>query len=762
MIFSKNPTPVMSQISLFSGSSQSLVPVAGTAGALGQYTPAYRSAPAAQAPPMPENTVTVISVTDIVRYLRKRWKLGVMIGLPLAAITFSALGLGEKIYESESRLLLRIQDTNVFNFSEMSHAAISEVSAPMLVNNHRSELQARRYLEYLYTQIPEAERLTFIDPELHPKASWKDYLRFLSTPKPAADPRELFINKLALNTRVEPLKDSHVIRVQIRDHSPAMAAKLANYYVQDYISYVSEQELKVTKATSEFLEQKSGELRARLQQSEDTLSSYRKTESLVQDSELKDYSGEKVRLLTQALSDLEVKHSKSRQDLDTIRAAQQSGRDLLQVRLLGDNPDVSTNRKLLEAAQAELANLLVLRGRKHPVVLEKIQKIESIKASIKDNIQAVVAMTEQEEANTQRQTEDLKLQLEKSRNEVLAMGGKNIQQNLLRDQVAMDRELYQNILKRMNQNDLTGQFKDSGSLRVSDIATEPDAPVKPSKAIALLASMLIFGFCFTGVPIGWGFAEDYLKPAMLMPLESKTAPAKESSTALTVPSLNSDTTKTPVLARLPDVPTKTHVDLLAQFLGNGTGGAIVELQQMVASLEARASQHSGPRVALILSAESGEGKSLTASALAGALCMKGHSTLLMDCNPDAPSLHRWYPQARSHSASANDLDSLRYGTTNLFILPALDLPSHDLTELVSGYSSWIDKAQHQVDWVVIDGPSVLRGYADTIQLLNMATDIIFVHDASRISSAKAQGALQLLKPKLRQEICGVVLNRQSA
>ena len=718
----------------------------------------YIAPPTATAAAPSEVTVTLVSVSDLVRYFRKRWKLGALIGLPLAALAFAALGLGTKVYEAEARLLLRIQDTNVFNFTEMSHSGSSELSAPMLVNNHRAELQARRYLEYLYTKVPDDERAAFIDPVLHPAKGVADYLNFPSPPSPVPDTREIFIRKLALSTRVEPLKDSHLIRVQVRDSDPVRAAKMANHYVQEYIGYVAQQELNVTKAASEFLEKKGEELRKRLNDSEHTLSTYRQSESLVDNSDVRDFTGDKMRLLTQALGAAEVKLTTTRQNLEMIKQAKNAGRDLSQVKLVGDNSDVSAARKLLEAAQTELADLRVMLGAKHPRMQEKMQKVATLQTQLQQSQESALSIIAMEEANSLREVDDLKQQLDKSRAELLAQGGKNVQQNLLRDQVAIDRELYQKITLRMNQTELTGDFRDSGALRVADNAVAPLKPVSPNKPVALLASMMIFGLMFIGLPVGWGLAEDHLVPVLRESAVDRKIELQVdgvNSGALTIGDPNLS-----VLCNVPLIEAATPPDLLAALLKD-TAGTGAMFCQLCHKLESGKPVAGGTRIVVVLSAERAEGKTMLATALAGSLCMSGKKVFLMDCNSEAPAVHQWLYQAQQHSSSANYLEALRYGGSNLYVLPAHDLPSHDASELVSGYTAWIGRAQDQVDWIVIDGPSVLRSYADALPLIALASDVVFVHDQKRTSAAKLNAALNLMRPRMDEDkLRGVVMNRE--
>ncbi len=402
------------------------------------------------------SAATQVSVVDLIGYLGKHWKLGALIALPLAVATFAFLGMGKKVYEAEARLRLNIQDGNTF-FQDAPHQSVTDVGAPMLVNNHRSELKARSYLDYLYTHIDAADREALI-AEYTPKPGSLDKIKGMVGMAEAPrkiEPQNLFADQLSLNTRVEPLKDSHILRIQVRDEDPERAARIANHYVDDYISYSTEQEQISTKLISEFLAKKSTELRARLSESEKKLSDYKESHGLVTDAESRDIASEKVRLLTQALADAAVKHSKAKHDMDSVRLAQKNGTDLLSVKLIGDVPDISATRKLLEAAQNKLSNMSVLLGPKHPKVLESNREIATLQGQLDANIAGTVAMIQQEENNSQFQIDDVKKQLDSAKSEVLADGGKNAQINVLKDQVAADRELYNRVELRRSQTELT-------------------------------------------------------------------------------------------------------------------------------------------------------------------------------------------------------------------------------------------------------------------------------------------------------------------
>ncbi len=728
--------------------------------------------------------VAVISVSDIVRYFRRRWKEAALIALPLAALAFAALGFGKKIYEAEGRLLLRIQDTNVFSFPEMAQNQVTELSAPMLINNHRSELKARSYLDYLWEQLPEKDRMAFIAEDLAVNGvkSWSRALRErvgMAPPLKPATAKDLFCGKLDKAVRVDPLKDSHVLRVQVRHTDPKMAAVFANHYVESYIHYVSEQELGVTRTASHYLEQKSAELQKRLSESEKLLASNRQADNLMQDSEVKDMYGEKVRLLMTALSDSEVKLTRTKHDLETIKNAQASGRDLLEMKAVAENSDVSAIRKQLDLKLAERAPLTADCGPRHPKMRALNEAIENLQNTLKHNMSDVVAMLTAEADNGERQVADFQKQLEEARTKVFSFSGKTAQQNLLRDQVAMDRDLYQKIMLRMNQAELTGEFKENGMLRIADIAVPPPVPSSPSIALAGVASMMVFALVFLGVPVGWGLTEDHLVPALRGQPEEKSVAPKvvahppapvedEYEEQAILPITHTGTasviqTEESVVAVLPDVQAPTPASLLIAMMRTGAHGAGTALRQVAASLEKNRWMRSGPGIVMVTSSEEREGKSLVSSALAATFTSQGRKAFLIECNPTSPSAQVWFPNVRSDAAAADDVEALRYGSTNLFVLPAAGLPSTQVSDLIDGYRFWIERArQAGIDWIILDTAPLLKSFADVAPLIPLATDVLFVHDQAVSSKAQVQAALNLMRPLMGHDVSrGLVMNRQT-
>lgn len=783
------------------GQEYRLVPVAPVAGGLGAHTgvslPQVDTSPYL-AGPSPQFTESVISVADLVGYMRRFGWLGLLTGLPLAALVFYFMGMGPKVYEAEAKLRLRLQDTNVFNFNEMARQTVTELSAPQLINNHLTEIKSRQYVDYFYTKFDPALRDHYIQDERSTLGRKDQLLKMLGLYEqlPPGSPEDDFAGSLESAVRVEPQKESHILRILVRNRDPKLAAELANGYAQHYIRFYGERESGQTQNERDYLQKKADELKLRLEESERSLAEYRKSENLMQTGDAQqDVGGDKVRQLMTAITEAEIELARAKTDIESIRNAQKTGRDLLDIRLVADNPEVAAHRKDMDTAVSERKALEPLCGRRHPQMIALANRIEVSEAAMKSAAATVATMADAKVRDLEKQIADFKGQLEASRGQVLDLTGKNVQQKLLSDQVMADREMYQTIVKRLNQAEVTGSYKDSGALSLSDIATPPEKPAKPNVPLAAVASLLLFGGCLFGLPLGWGLFDDHIlrlirqngspsanipsikevphipssatrplgpAPATLPQAPSPIVPPAPATTATgqtpqpslfnrppSVPAMAPASTPAPVLARLPLIGQASPEAMLSQLLQPEPTGAAGALSQITTTLEMQALKRSGlGGVILLTSPESGEGKTVSAAALAAAFCHQGRSVFMMECNALSPALHQWFPYAPRNTSWAHDLESLRYGRTNLFLLPAHDLPAFATNELLDGYRTWIERARQQVDWIILDGAPILKNFADVAPLAPLATDVLVVNNPAISNAGKLRAALSLLQPMM--------------
>ncbi len=773
--------------------------------------PAYAPPPQAPAPAPAES---IISLADLFAYLRRYGRISCLLAMPLAALAFYYLGFGKKVYETEAKLLIHIQANNPIQFGQAGQGnGMTELSAPMIINNHRTGLKTRRFTDYLFAKLPKQQLETFLEDQgkLGMKSRLMIALHLAAPPKPAL-PEELFALKIEQAVRVEPVKDSHILRVVLRDSDPGSAASMANAYVDNYIRYVSDDAFQSSRQNSVVLERQGEEVKEKLTVAEKKLEDYVRSADLIKSNGISgDMGSQRADSLTRAVTEADMDLLKATTNLTSLRSAVNKGEEATGIRGIGDDGQIVDLRRRLDDTRGKRNALDEWCGRLHPRVIALEKDIHRLQVQLNERISEIVTAAEAEERRVRSQDEQLHAQLTQARGAALAEGSKQNTLSLLTDEVNGLRDLYNQVTRSQKQTTIASEFKDSGQLTVADIAVPPENPIAPKKSIALIAAMMLFGVVGLGLPVGLGLARDHVMPlikgtpaapsarpspepaVMATPFSPAAMPPPAVVTALPSPAPSPFLPAPhPPLGPLPQIPvappvqpvppvTQVRPGPATQILatlpelmsGEGPiqlgellhpspvagGGAV---SQLIALLEKQTIYRNGPGIVLITSANVGEGKSLLSSALAASFCTTGRRVFLMECNPSAPSIQNWFPQANGNSSWTNDLETLRYGQSNLFLLPAHDLPSYEMTDLLDGYRAWIAKARPVVDWIIMDGSSLLRGFADVAQLAPLATDILFVHDATCCNAEQVRAALNLLRPLTTPETMrGMVMNRQT-
>ncbi|MDG2125609.1 MAG: hypothetical protein P8J87_18040, partial [Verrucomicrobiales bacterium] len=241
---------------------------------------------------------TVVTVGDLLRYLKSRWKLSAALAILMAAgVSLFLVGRVPQ-YESEACVLVKMQGDRVFNFDSVVDNRIPEFSAPALLNNHRAEMGSQRFRDFVAdsTGVEVKERFVSGGGEEVPllarlmggaKGMVKSVMGVQGKPPYApGDGIEVldgaFLGKLFTAVKTDMVKETHILQVLVRHPSPEVAAEMANLYVQCYAEYVSVQDSEMTQKAREFLEGQAEELRGRVVSSERKLLEYRRSEGLVE------------------------------------------------------------------------------------------------------------------------------------------------------------------------------------------------------------------------------------------------------------------------------------------------------------------------------------------------------------------------------------------------------------------------------------------------------------------------------------------------
>jgi uncharacterized protein involved in exopolysaccharide biosynthesis/Mrp family chromosome partitioning ATPase len=781
-----------------------------------QMVPIYVQMPQPMAAPVAaakQEDSIVLSLADVISYLRRHWGKGVLLAIPMAALTFAYLGLGKPVFEAESKVLVSIQEMRAVDFGQQG-TGLTELSADKIINNHKSGITSRRYIDFLFKQLAKDQR-GLLDGFLEDagKLGMKGRLMLqlgLSDPPKATPPEELFATKLIASVRADNVKDTHLLRIAIRDSDPTRAAAVANEYAKGYVSYLINDAAQASDSTTQALLKERDELIIRLQEANAQVDQFQQKADLIKaGTGGAGLSTQRAESLSKVLNETEVTTTILEAELSQLRAARGAGMTGV-IPGIGSDPIIVELRKQSADTQSKLAEWSQSCGKNHPKIIGFRQDLATNQQRQNERVDEIIQEKDNMLLANRDKAEKLRLEANTARNMARNEDTKSSQQGLLLDGAKRIQELLSQVNQRIEQTDVTRKLGTGGQVSVSDIAVPPEGAISPKKSIAAVAAMMVFGLIGGGLPMGLGFLQDKILPHLKgattkakpnapaphsagsgLPGTQPAHPVQQAPSFQQMPvgmpmpgpvpmagfpgmqmpqqhpmvhtSAPAPSTGTPpILAHIPELFSSEPAMQFTELLHADPMGGPSVIASICRTLEQQRRAVSGPRVVLITSATAGEGKSIVAASMAASLCTSGARVFLMECNPAAPSLVDWFPQSEHFSAMSSSLSALRYGLSNLYILPGHDLPTIDVGELLPGYRHWMSQASREVEWIIIDAASLLMGFADVSKLVPFASDILFVHDDTRCTHDQVKAAFNLLRPLAHADtLRGMIMNRHS-
>ncbi|MFT5465415.1 MAG: succinoglycan biosynthesis transport protein ExoP [Verrucomicrobiales bacterium] len=725
--------------------------------------------PQVAAPQGPEKGTTrsIISVEDIIRYLKRYWKISAIVS-GITSLLLCLLLIGRTpLFESETLLQVKIGGISL---APGQAAAPLENSATFIVNNHNIRLNSRKYQEFFYAKVESEDKKDFLEdrgfskPIVAKGIGWvKDGILWVKNSvaslfggddedsgDPAIAERDAFLKKLGLSVKVDLMKESHVLRISFKTPNRRLAAAFANQYALMYPDYLAEEQRGAARDAFEFLSDQELRYRELSQASTQALNQFRLKNEILDDGQDADPMKEQLKLIYSARANERIALTQSESVLLQVARLCESQQDLLNIREIDRSPNVVESKTAFSLRQQEYAAQSSLHGESHTAVREAKGRADAAYGLLQDEIERAVQAFANQKAAAKEKLAAFDDQLRQVEVEVVQQGEKGIELANLVAREQSDQKTYQEILAKLNESRIQMEIFITPDVEVVDKAVEAEKPFRPNKPLSVIMSSFVFAFLFVGIPVAFGLGNDITRRfGIRIPFFHRNLPVE--------------------LGRVPLVAGSSTMNMLADAFSPGaTREALFKLARNV-DQKSRAASGGAGRVILVTSAVENEGKSFVTAALAGAYCSQGRRTLIIDCNLRSPSMNIWFPNLNGRANLADwlesggeqpiDLDSLRHGSSDLFVLPAHGWamePESLLKKPCLG--QLIEYAKDNYDFVFLDGPQI-KGHTDGELLAKHAGEIILVSDR-KLSDYKQLGdACTKLGDGAQKRIAGLIGNR---
>lgn len=554
--------------------------------------------------------------------------------------------------------------------------------------------------------------------------------------------RDVLLREFHRRMRVEPLPRTQILEVRYRCESPELAAQVANTLAETFAEETFQSKYDAALQASHWVSRQLEDAKNNAEIAEQKYIAYQKQSGIIGTDENHNILIERLNAINQQLVVAEatriVREARYRASLDGDPEA-----------LVEMSP--GTALQSLHAEQATLrsqyAQLLAKFDEKYPRVVQVKAQLDEATASLKDEIARSRDRIRSEYDAALKGESLLRKAFEDQKQQAYDTSEATMQTALLKRDLDASRELYEELVKQLNEAGILAGLR-STRVIVVDPAATPVRAAEPrlelNLALALVTgSLLGILFCFL---------QENLDTTILSPQDLAVS---------AVPALG-------VVPRLTGV----------KMLGRGTtdhapqqiaaldrpDGIVADAYRSLRTALLLSNAGNPPRVILIASALPREGKTTTSINLALVFAQKDQKVLLVDGDMRKADLNRCFgisPNGGLSDVLAGGEPSQYYvhyaPVPNLTILPAGTRPpkppdlldSERMREMVA---SW----RRDYERVIIDAPPVI-GLSDAMILATMADTTVLVLRA-RQSRHQDLSLAQEILGSVNANVCGVLVN----
>ena len=541
--------------------------------------------------------------------------------------------------------------------------------------------------------------------------------------------------------KVEPIRDSHVVRILVEDPDPKKAALIANTVADEFIAFNLDEKLGTSRAASEWLHGQMDELQSRLAQSENKLYAYKRENDIltasIEDSQ--SIVGKRLSAVNDALTGVRRERAALEAKVKQVHAAQERG-ELSALPQITASPVVQGFRTRAMGLGEELADARTRYGEEHP----KIGALRERKRETEELLQAEelrLARSADFELAMVRDTEqNLSKLLDGAKREAFEINKKEVDFNRLRREQENSAKIVELVLRRLKDVDLSSMLK-TNNVRLLDPAEPPVTASSPNLRFALLVSLAL------GLLLG-------AAGALLFEQLDNTLKGQEDVERAT---------RAAFLGIIPEVPLPQE-EAVELYIHRKPQSSVAECLRTVRTNLLFLSTERPLQKLMVTSSGPQEGKTTAVVDLGITFAQSGQRVLLVDTDMRRPRLHKVFGLSNDLGLSSVLLDEKRLGEAirptvvpNVSVLACGPIPPNPAELLhTERFHHVVAELCRRYDRVLFDSPPV--AVVTDAQILASVVDGVIVLGKAGKTTKDALARARRQLDAVEAHVVGALLN----
>ena len=553
------------------------------------------------------------------------------------------------------------------------------------------------------------------------------------------------VDQFMAHVSVALIRGTRLIAIEAEMEDPKLPPLVCDAVVAEYVKSNMEQRVKMNNDANKFLVDQAEDLKQKLEKSEQALQEYKEKNQSVSLDQSQNIVVDDLKVLNSNLSTAKAERLKLESDFAQVqKLGKKSPEDLLKIGTIASDPGLLEQKKKVSEQEAEIAKLSQRYLPKHPKYIQAQSQMQEFKDGLGRTAMHVaqsLGNTLEAAVQTEKKLDEALREQEKK---MLDLNKMSISYGVLAREVDTDRTLYNSVLGRLKETDVTKGLKQE-QFRIVETPVVPEKAIKPKK-LSTLAASLFGGFV---VSLGLVFGLNALDSSI------KTVDRAEKLIGLSA------------VGAVPKGKSVSNGDALVIL--QEPHSAVAEAFRTLRTSLSLLGKGVDRRSFLFTSAVPGEGKSFCSINYAVSLAQQGLRTLLIDADLRLPTIGKRLFGDEEHAGTSDFIaghvsleDAIRPGQVeNLSVLTAGNRAPNPAELLAAGgFGDLIKLALTKFDRVVVDSAPV-NAVADTLLLVRHVQSVCLVVHAGKTPRKAVQRASQKLTEAGGRPV-GQILNQLPA
>lgn len=545
---------------------------------------------------------------------------------------------------------------------------------------------------------------------------------------------------IAANRRIVPVRLSLILQVQYVHPDRFMAAKIANYFLDEYIAHNSRLRIEESMKAVDELKERAEQQKARVAEMALNLQAYRERNNLVSLDQRKDISTEKLKTLSANVTATGARLKEAEVRWKQVQERRQPLTDLLDLPFIASQSLISQLVQQISAQNIAIRQLEERYRVKHPKMIEALNSRDQTEQELRRALTTAAALIEADYQTATRNDAEARAALAKQEADSLDLDRAAVEYTNLERDLRISEQLLQNTLARMKETSMTSTIETQNA-RIIDRALPARRPHAPNVTLNLALGLL------GGLALGTAFA------FFVAFIDDRVKSSFDIEGVIGLP----------LMGIIPEIKRMEQPDK-AQIAINHQDKQVAEAFLALHSSLRLKDESKNAQAILTTSTIPGEGKSFVSTNLALTFAAHGERVVIVDCDLRKPNIHKSFRienlkgviDVCAGTASVDDV-TVRNIHPNLDVIPAGGRAKNPTQILNSkGFEVMVADLRKRYDRIFFDTPP-LAAVSDSLIILPLADGSIFTIYFNRVRRKAAQFAARRLL-EVNVPCFGAVLN----